>query len=146
MIRFKALSTFRFFIALGFGLAVLWALPASAPAAFGNGLLVFESHRPDGLNGASDVFTMAADGSGQTQITDHGGSQPAWNADGTKIAFSTQHGYGDPRAWPENIFVMNPDGSGETYVIGADPSALTSKCGFNRQRPGRRTARRSRSR
>ena len=78
---------------------------------------------------------MAADGSSVTQITDRGGSEPAWNADGTKIAFSAQHGYGDPRAWPENIFHMRPDGSDKTWVIGAnawDPSAPWIVCGYNR--------------
>jgi Tol biopolymer transport system component len=123
----------RFLIALAATLTVLFAPSAGAPAAVGDGLIAFESDRPDGLNAANDVFTMNTDGSGQTQVTLEGGNEPAWNADGTKIAFSTNANYGDPRACLRNIFAMNPDGTGKAWILGGEgcSSQAFDSCSFN---------------
>jgi Tol biopolymer transport system component len=122
-------------LTLALGLVVLRAFPASAaPAASASasGLIAFESDRPDPINPASDVFTMAADGSSVTQLT-NSGNEPAWNADGTKIAFSTNHNYGDPRACLRNIFTMNADGTGVTWILGGEgcSSPATTSCSFS---------------
>ena len=123
----------RFLIALAAALTVLVAPTARAPAAVGGGLIAFESDRPDGINPAFDVFRMAADGSSVTQLTDGGGNEPAWNADGTKIAFSTNHNYGDPRACLRNIFAMDPDGTGKAWILGGEgcSSGAFNSCSFN---------------
>jgi Tol biopolymer transport system component len=49
---------------------------------------------------------MDADGSGQTRLTDNTRSDgfPMWSPDGQKIAFGGGH----------EIYVMNPDGTGQT--------------------------------
>ena len=51
---------------------------------------------------------MNADGSGQTQLTNHSSvdSDPAWSPDGAKIAFWSG------RAGNDEIYMMNADGSG----------------------------------
>jgi Tol biopolymer transport system component len=128
-----ALSTFRLLAALGFGVVLLWALPSIAPAAPDNGLLVFGSNRDTGNPFRPvNIYTMAADGSGVAQLTDQGGSEPAWSQDGTKIAFTTQYKY-DPSSWPLAVYHMNPDGSDKTLIIDADQSLPLSSCNFNDQ-------------
>jgi WD40-like Beta Propeller Repeat len=88
---------------------VLAALaPAAAQAAFPglSGKLAFSSPR-SGFPTESNLFTMAADCSAQTQITSFNGDElyPAWSPDGTKIAFQQ-----DPGLHPE-IWTANADGS-----------------------------------
>jgi WD40-like Beta Propeller Repeat len=89
--------------------AVLAVLaPAVAQAAFPglSGKLAFSSPR-SGFPTESNLFTMGADGSAQTQITSFNGDElyPAWSPDGTKIAFQQ-----DPGLHPE-IWSANADGS-----------------------------------
>ena len=56
-----------------------------------------------------DVDEINPDGSGRTLLA-HGGSQPAWSRDGTKLAFVTC-------CYPnENISTMNADGSGRRVL------------------------------
>lgn len=56
-----------------------------------------------------EVFTVAVDGSGLTQITDDGGSAPIYSPDGQHIAFTGSFGY-------QGAVVINPDGSGLVKV------------------------------
>jgi dipeptidyl aminopeptidase/acylaminoacyl peptidase len=71
-------------------------------------------HSPD----VWEIFTMNADGSGQTNLTNTPGEEiseygPAWSPDGRKIAFS-RTGY----SWlgPGGIYVMNSDGGEQTFL------------------------------
>jgi Tol biopolymer transport system component/erythromycin esterase-like protein len=74
------------------------------PAGGGAGKIVFSSYRV----GESGIFTMSADGSGLTQLTDDSArlNQPTWSLDGSYIAYVR-------REWPTNleIYVMKADGS-----------------------------------
>ncbi len=54
-------------------------------------------------NGIYDVYVVNPDGTGLTNLTaGQGGSEPVWSPDGRKIAFISGN----------NVFSMNPDGSG----------------------------------
>ena len=78
-----------------------------APGAVGNGKIAFESDRE-----GYDLFTMNADGSGQTNLSNEQAydEDPAWSPDGTKLAYTRS-----ANAVPE-IYVMNADGSGKTNL------------------------------
>jgi Tol biopolymer transport system component len=89
--------------------AALGALsPAASLAAFpgANGKLAFSSPR-SGFPTESNIFTMGADGSAQTQITSFDGDElyPAWSPDGTRVAFQQ-----DPGLHPE-IWTAKADGT-----------------------------------
>jgi hypothetical protein len=58
--------------------------------------------------GNREIAVMAADGSGQTRLTDGSADDfsPDWSPDGSRIAFVRG----------TNIFVMNADGSGQTSI------------------------------
>jgi Tol biopolymer transport system component len=63
------------------------------------------------------IYTMNADGSGQTQIASSG-LAPVWSPDGSKILFTQNFG---------EITTMNTDGSGQTFVTyGYDASWQSS--------------------
>jgi Tol biopolymer transport system component len=80
-----------------------WLAPSSLGAFPGaNGKIAFE--RADG----SGIVVMEPDGDGQTSVAQ--GADPAWSADGQKIAFATG-GAGNL-----DIFVMNANGSGQTNL------------------------------
>jgi TolB protein len=92
----------------------LAVVPAAPPAlaAFpgGNGLIAFEHEEPAGDHTQVDVFTLNPDGTGLRRIThtpDHNEFGPAWNPQGTRIAFWRTHApFG-----PGNVWVMDADGS-----------------------------------
>jgi dipeptidyl aminopeptidase/acylaminoacyl peptidase len=110
----------------------------SAEAGFAgqNGKIAFASD----ASGADEIYTVEADGSGLTRLTYDGGSEPAWSADGTRIAFvrdgtvwvmnadgMEQHSSGQPGSNPawspggtkivtDGLFVMNADGSERTQL------------------------------
>ena len=58
-----------------------------------------------------EIFTVKADGSGITQLTNNGSidKSPSWSPDGTKIAFKNF-------STNEEIFIMNADGTGLTQL------------------------------
>ena len=76
-------------------------------------------------DGNSEIYVMAADGSDVTRLTDNavGDFEPAFSPDGQTIAFTTDR---DDETIPMphpgipfpnfEIYVMNPDGSGQTNI------------------------------
>jgi Tol biopolymer transport system component len=101
--------------------AVIAALsaPVAATVPGGNGRIVFASN----AGGQVDVYVMAADGSGRTNLTSSPGADqdPAWSPDGTRIAFSSN------REGNSDIYVMNADGSNvvrltESLLDDSDPA------------------------
>jgi Tol biopolymer transport system component len=67
-----------------------------------------------GQDGLQTISVMNADGSGVTQLTQNGDDRgPEWSPDGTKITWVRDDG----------VYVMNPDGSGQTLLVagGWDP-------------------------
>jgi len=67
-----------------------------------------------------DLFLIQADGTGTTQLTDFPGvdADPAWSADGRKIAFRSR------RDGSSDIFVMHPDGSNPINLINDPETSL----------------------
>jgi Tol biopolymer transport system component len=64
--------------------------------------------------GNFDVCVMNADGSHQTNLTNHSGTdrQPSWSPDGTMIAFASD------RSGNYEVRSMNADGSHQTNLTG----------------------------
>jgi Tol biopolymer transport system component len=62
-----------------------------------------------GLDQTSEIWIMNADGTNPSRLTSgHYDWYPAWSPDGNKIAFG--------RGYPDNIFLMDSDGTGVTQV------------------------------
>jgi hypothetical protein len=75
--------------------SLVLAAPAHAAFPGANGKIAFSSY--------GQVYTINADGTGETVLAS--GRDPAWSADGTKLAYVNAAGH---------LAVMNPDGSGQT--------------------------------
>jgi Tol biopolymer transport system component len=88
--------------------------PSQAAFPGQNGKIAFDRFEGDCLQ----IFTMNADGSNQTKISNNSGCafQPAWSPDGTKIAFSSFAG------GTNEIWTMNADGSNETKITSTGAS------------------------
>ena len=86
---------------------------ASVSAALrGEGRIAFD----DGRTFPSKIGTMNPDGSDVQIISERGDHWPRWSADGERIVFfSTRAPDGSDSADAE-IYVMNPDGSGQTAL------------------------------
>jgi WD40 repeat protein len=60
----------------------------------------------------SDIYTIDADGTGFTRLTDDGGSHlPSWSPDGTRLAYSRAAGDGT-----EDIWIIKADGTSATQI------------------------------
>ena len=100
-------------------IVVALALPASALATFPgrNGKIAFTTQR----DGNSEIYSMNADGSGVTRLTNHpsGDGNPAWSPDGKTILFASLRDGSSSKVW-----IMNADGSNPTLLTpqgGHDP-------------------------
>lgn len=101
--------------------AALGGSPPRALAAFPapQGKVTFESNQ----DGAWQVFTINADGSGQANITNGvkyvkwptsnaNNFAAAWSADGTRVAFISDRDYDGNGSVDFEIYIMNADGTG----------------------------------
>lgn len=100
----------RIVIVLTIWLSVGMELTQTARAAFPgiNGNITFQTFR----DGNAEIYAMSADGSGQTNLTNHPANdyRPHWSPDGTKIAFASD------RDSHIQVYVMNADGSGQANL------------------------------
>jgi Tol biopolymer transport system component len=108
--------------------ALLIASMQPAKAAFpgANGKIAFHAWRgtaegPDGGGTLdADIFSMNPDGSGQRRLTDTSwfNYDPAWSADGTKIAFTNQ--IAEDSSGGVDTYLMDADGSDEMNLTRTD--------------------------
>jgi dipeptidyl aminopeptidase/acylaminoacyl peptidase len=80
--------------------------------------IAFASNR----DGYWQIYRMNADGSEATNLSDNPASdeqEPAWSPDGKRIAFTSQK----VETLVQEIYVMNPDGSGRVRLTGDDSSS-----------------------
>src|SRR5687768_3589507 len=101
-----------------FAVLALLVPAASAAAAFPgqNGKIAFVvtpgGCAPPDCTGATEIYSANPDGSARTNLTNTLGDdrEPAWSADGTKVAFASN------RDGNSEIYVMNADGTGPVRV------------------------------
>jgi Tol biopolymer transport system component len=107
-------------LACAAGLIAL-AVPAQAAFPGDNGKIAFSSN----ISGNYEVYSINADGTGLTNLTNNPASdgQPAWSADGTKLAFVRY----DPSTQESAVWRMNANGSGQAPVVnfGAQPGYVS---------------------
>jgi TolB protein len=84
--------------------------------------LIFEAEvtEPPGTNGGRDytydIYAVSPDGTGAvdlTPTTDRDENSPVWAPDGSKIAFEASTTLNGDNTGSYDIYVMNPDGTGE---------------------------------
>jgi Tol biopolymer transport system component len=77
--------------------------------------IAFATNRDRDGGFRDEIYTMNADGSNQTRLTNNTSSDsgPAWSPDGSKIAFSTDR---DRNYYAYEIYTMNADGSNQTRL------------------------------
>jgi hypothetical protein len=112
-------------ILIGVPMALLvLASPVQAATIVSNGDIAYSYI--DGAGTRSDVFTVHADGTGVTNITQaNGGSSanPSYSPDGTKIIDTAYAPDASPFAGQYKLNLMNPDGTGsQSYSNGTDDS------------------------
>jgi WD40-like Beta Propeller Repeat len=95
----------------------LIAAPAQAAFPGQNGKIAFARFEGPAFN--AEIYTMNADGTGQTNVTNNpdADERPAWSPDGTKIAFDRC----SPLGVDCDVYTMNADGSGVTRLTN-DPA------------------------
>jgi Tol biopolymer transport system component len=97
----------------------LLAMVAPAQAAFpgANGKIAYSTWTDQPVDTDSEIYTMNADGTGQTRLTTNPASDggQAWSPDGTKIAFNSNRD-----ANFSDIYTMNADGTSLTRLT-SDP-------------------------
>jgi Tol biopolymer transport system component len=104
------------------GIAVLAAavllVPGTARPAFPgtNGKIAFATDR----DGDFEIYTMNADGSGQTRLTTATGDDlyPVWSADGAKLAFSSQR-----TGFNSQIYTMTASGANQMPLTNTSPAS-----------------------
>jgi WD40-like Beta Propeller Repeat len=105
-------------VALVAAVAAALCMPASAGAAYpgSNGKIAFVRD--------SQIWTMNADSTGETQLTSAAepSTEPEWSPDGTKILFTRRVICGTNCSSRE-VRVMNADGTGDTHVYGGPTEA-----------------------
>jgi TolB protein len=102
------------------------AKPGEAAFPGANGKIAFDAWRGTASDGGSvgtldaDIFSMNPDGSGQRQLTDTVwfNFDPAWSADGTKIAFTNQ--IAEDSSGGVDTYLMDADGSDEVNLTRSD--------------------------
>jgi len=82
------------------------------PTWSGDGTRIAFSSIRTAFSNTPDIWSMKANGSDLLRLTTANGrdGDPAWSRDGSKIAFSSV------RDGNEEIFLMNPDGTGQTQL------------------------------
>lgn len=95
--------------------ATLFNTENSTPTPGVNGKITFESNR----DGNAEIYVMNADGSGQTNLTNHpaGEHNPSWSPDGSRITFESDRD--DGQNYTSKIYVMNADGSNQQRLSSA---------------------------
>ena len=102
--RFELLPALTMLLTLSVSEAKLSLADESSPPGGGDSRIVFQSER----DGNMEIYVMAADGTGQTRLTDHPSTDtyPAWSPGGDEIAFVSD------RDGNDEIYLMNTDGTG----------------------------------
>jgi len=98
--------------------ALVCAAPASATFPGRNGRLVF-------VDGAGQIWTVVADGTGRTQLTNDAAYHysPRWSPDGTRIVFYRGVFDANGMVGSYEVWVMNADGS-HAHPVLHDPEHL----------------------
>jgi hypothetical protein len=84
-------------------------------------IIVFDAYDyniQSGSGSPSQIFTIKADGSNQTRLTNLGSDDPAWSPDGKKILFSSG------RDGNLEIYIMNSDGTNQKNISNNPASDL----------------------